>query len=181
MPARTTGGRKLKEFLRKAKAAAAKSKGVDVGFFASAKYSPVRQGVKGGQARKPHYVATVAAWNEFGTPTIPERPFFRNAIAGADRVLNPIIKAGIDPKTMEFDDRTAALVGEAMKARIQNSIRDLKTPANAEITVKGGWMRSKSGKLIHIPGKQSDNPLIDEGFMRSSVDYQVSGPGETDR
>ena len=166
MPTRTTGGRKLAEFLRKAKAAASKSKGVDVGFFKTARYSPVRQGVKGGQARKPHFVATIAAFNEFGTPTIPERPFFRNAIAGSARVLNPIIKAGIDPKTMEFDERTAGHVGAVMQARIQNSIRDLKTPPNAPRTIRR---------------KQSDNPLVDEGFMRASVDYQVSGPGETDR
>ena len=96
-------------FLRQAKTAKARSKRTDVGFFASAKYPDGTP------------AAAVAAWNEFGTETIPERPFIRNAISGADRDLLPILKDGVDPKKMEVDARTAGLLGEAMKARIQNS------------------------------------------------------------
>lgn len=156
MPARNTGGRKLKEFLRKARTARSRSKGVDVGFFKTARYPDGTP------------VAAVAAWNQFGVPSqnIPERPFFTNAIAGAGRVLNPIIKAGVDPKTMEFTERTAGLVGETMKARIQQSIVDLKEPPNAPATI-----------APRPRGKGSSNPLIDEGIMRQSVDYAVTDPG----
>ena len=119
MPSRVRGGRKLKEFLRKARTAAARSKGVSVGFFKTARYSDGT------------YVAAVAAWNQFGVPSrnIPERPFLTNAIAGADRELVPIMKSGIDPKTMELDERTASLIGEVMKARIQRSIVALRGAA----------------------------------------------------
>ena len=152
MPTRTTGGRKLAEFLRKAKAAASKSKGVDVGFFKSARYPDGTQ------------VAAVAAFNEFGVPSqgIPERPFFRNAIAGAEREIMPILKAGIDPKTMELDDRTAGHVGEVMKARIQASIRTLKEPPNAPSTIRT---------------KGSSQPLVDTAHMKNSVTYEVTDPG----
>ena len=168
MPSRVRGGRKLRVFLRKARSAKSRSKGVDVGFFKTARYSDGT------------YVASVAAWNEFGTDDgrVPERPFFRQAIEGADRVINPILKAGVDPQTMELDEQTASAVGAVMVGRIQASIRNLRVPENAEITVKGGWMRSKTGKPIFIKGKGSDNPLIDEGIMRQSVDYEVGDAGD---
>ena len=151
MPSRVRGGRKLKEFLRKARAAKNRSKQVDVGFFSSARYSDGT------------YVASVAAWQEFGVEgRIPERPFLRTAIAGADRELVPIMKAGIDPKTMELDERTASLLGEVMKARIQRSIVALREPPNAPST---------------IARKGSSNPLIDIGVMRQSVDYEVGDAG----
>ena len=112
----TTGGRKLKEFLRKARAAQARSKQVDVGFHSDQRYPPTADGKQGLP------VAQVAAWNEYGREGQPEVPFFRGAIAGAARELIPIMKAGIDPKTMVLDERTAAKVGEAMKGRIEAGI-----------------------------------------------------------
>ena len=163
MAARVQGGKRLAEFLRRAKAAQRRSKGVDVGFFKTARYSPVRQGVRGGQARVPHFVATVAAWNEFGVPSrgIPERPFLRNAVDGADRELVPILKAGIDPKTMELTDQVAGLLGEVMKARAQRSIVQLREPPNAPATIRR---------------KRSSNPLVDEGVLHGSVSYAVVDP-----
>ena len=50
-------------------------------------------------------------WNEFGTKRIPERPFFRQAIQGADRDLTPIIKANLDPKTLAIDRPLAGKLG----------------------------------------------------------------------
>ena len=102
----------MKAFLRKARAAQARSKQVEIGFFADARYPD--------GDKLP--VAQVAAWAEFGTDTRPETPFMRSAIAGAGRELVPILKAGIDPKTMVLDDATAAKVGAAMQSRIQGEI-----------------------------------------------------------
>ena len=76
-----TGGRKLERFLREAGRGGVSS--VAVGFFSDAKY----------QDGTP--VAAVAAWNEFGTKNIPERPFFRQAIAGMEDGIANIIKARI--------------------------------------------------------------------------------------
>ena len=50
----------------------------------------------------------------------------RNAIAGADRELLPILKAGINPKTMVLDERTAGQLGDAVKGRIRQNIESAK-------------------------------------------------------
>ena len=139
------GGARLRAFFRQAKNAQ-RVDDVQVGFFATAKYDDGTP------------VAAVALWNEFGTKRIPERPFFRQAIQGADRDLTPIIKANLDPKTLAIDRPLAGKLGTAMKGRIQKSITTLRTPPNAPSTIKA---------------KGSSNPLIDEGFMRKSVTYKI--------
>ena len=69
----TRGGKKLQEFIRKAKTADG-VKYVEIGFYSTARYPDGTP------------VTNVAAWNEFGTDgkngvgAIPERPFFRLSI-----------------------------------------------------------------------------------------------------
>ena len=147
---RVQGGRKLKAWLKKAKTAQARSKSVSVGFFSTAKYPDGTP------------VAAVAAWNEFGTERIPERPFLRQSIEGAEKVIMPVLKDGIDPRDMALDRTTAGKVGLVMQARIQRSITELRTPANAPSTT-----------APRPQGKGSSNPLIDTGHMRDSVTYVV--------
>ena len=103
-------------------------------------------------------VAAVAAWNEFGTETIPERPFFRRAIAEMEGGISNIVKAGIDTKKMVVDDRLADRVGAYAQGQIQESITALKEPPNAPSTIKE---------------KGSSSPLIDTGHMRESVTWKV--------
>ena len=145
-----TGGHRLKAFLRKAARAQAGSvKSLEVGFFDSARYPD-------GEA-----VTNVAAKNEFGSKTegIPERPFFRNAIKGAEEELIGIVKAHINTRTLAPTTRLAGLLGESLKDRIQRSITTLRTPPNSAATIKA---------------KGSSNPLIETTFMHNSVDYKIS-------
>ena len=51
--------------------------------------------------RKKTPVAAVAAWNEFGTETIPERPFFRTALEEAKPKVVALLKDEIDPRRMD--------------------------------------------------------------------------------
>ena len=150
-----TGGKKLRRLLREAGKGGVS--GVKVGFFSTAKY----------QDGTP--VAAVAAWNEFGTKTIPERPFFRNALAEMEDGIANIIKAGIDPRRMVVDDRLAGRVGEYVAGQVQESITALKDPPNAPETV------ARKRKKLH--GKKGvgggENPLIDTGFMHDSVTWQA--------
>ena len=145
------GGQKLARFLRKAKRAKS-VRSIEVGFFESSRYP------------SGEYVAAVAAWNEFGTENeagethIPERPFFRNAIAGAKEDLLPILIENVDPRTMAVDRKTAGLMGQAMVGRIQRSITTLRTPELAESTKRA---------------KGSSNPLIDTSLMRKSTTYKI--------
>ena len=139
------GGKKLNAFIRKAKNAKS-VKEIQVGFFATSRYPDGTP------------VAAVAAWNEFGTKRIPERPFFRNAIEGAEDELKPVMVKSIDPRTMAMDRTTAGKLGEVMQGRIQRSITTLREPALAEST------KRKKG---------SSNPLIDTGTLRKSTTYRI--------
>ena len=138
------GGHKLDRFIKEAKAAM-RIKGVEVGFFDTARYPD-------GTA-----VTNVAAAHEFGLG-VPERPFFRQALKGADKELLQVLKVSLDPKKMAVDERVGGRLGLALQNRIQRRITDLKRPANAPST---------------IAMKGSSNPLIDTGFMRASVTYEV--------
>ena len=82
-----TGGKKLQRLLREAGKGGVS--GVKVGFFSTAKYEDGTP------------VAAVAAWNEFGTKTIPERPFFRRALAEVGRTGSPISSAACGHRHQE--------------------------------------------------------------------------------
>ena len=138
------GGKKLERFLREAGKGGVS--GVKVGFFSTARYEDGTP------------VAAVAAWNEFGTESIPERPFFRRALAEAEDGIVKVIAAGIDPERMAVDERLADRVGAYVQGEIQESITALKEPPNSPSTIRR---------------KGSSNPLLDSGFMRESVSWEV--------
>ena len=87
------GGDKLNRLFREAMKGGVKN--VKVGFFSTPRYDD----------KKHTPVAAVAAWNEFGTNSIPERPFFRSALEEAKPKVIQTLKAEIDPKK---DDRRPA-------------------------------------------------------------------------
>ncbi len=138
------GGKKLGRLLREA--SKRRDTTVEVGFFSEARY----------QDGTP--VAAVAAWNEFGTETIPERRFFRRALAEVEDGVTNIVKAGIDTEKMVVDDRLADRVGAYVAGQVMESITALRTPKNAPVTARH---------------KGSTNPLIDTGMMRASVGWRV--------
>lgn len=165
------GGDKLKAWARQWGKGGIR--GVKVGFFKTARYQggvetrgSAKKGNLRSRKRKPHPVALVAAWNEFGTRSrrgksiTPERPFFRNAIKSERnrKGIVRVMKEGIDAKRGTLSVNGAARVGERMKGYIQTSIRDLREPPNSETTI--AW-------------KESTNPLIDTGLMRTSVSYII--------
>ena len=138
------GGKKLQRLLREAGKGGVS--GVKVGFFSTARYEDGTP------------VAAVAAWNEFGTKTIPERPFFRNALAESERSVGRILQAGLDTKKMVVDEQLAGRVGAHVQGKIQDSITSLKEPPNAPETVRR---------------KGSSDPLLDTGTLRNSVAWEV--------
>ena len=138
------GGKKLQRLLREAGKGGVS--GVKVGFFSTARYEDGTP------------VAAVAAWNEFGTETIPERPFFRNALAESERSVGRILQAGLDTKKMVVGERLAGRVGAHVQGKIQDSITALKEPPNAPETVRR---------------KGSSDPLLDTGTLRNSVAWEV--------
>ena len=101
-----------------------------------------------------------AIWNEFGTETIPERPFFRNAMADGRDGYRRLMKA--DAKKMlrgEMKPRqTLDRLGLKAQGDIQRSIASSTPPPNAPVT---------------IARKGSSTTLIDTGEMRQRVTFIV--------
>lgn len=136
---------------------------LEVGFFSTAKYAT-------GQ-----YVAQVAYWNEYGTTLSPPRPFFRNAIKDKSKEWLELYK---DTQFQTRDMyKTLGIVGTVIKDDIATSITDLTSPPNSEITINGGWIRHSNGKAFKVKGKGSSNPLINTGFMRNNVSYEITEKG----
>lgn len=121
------GGSKFRSALRNAVSKAAGGT-VRVGILETQTY-PSKDG-KGDVS-----VAQVAYWNEYGTATIPARPFFRNTIAEkqdewADNA------ASILQHTDGDVGRALALIGDGVKGDIVETIQNFNEPENAPSTVK---------------------------------------------
>ena len=131
-----------------------KSREVRVGFFQDARYS---------EGSRP-YVASVAMWQEFesvarnaeGGARKPARPFMREAINNPQTQRNVIKLFRGYP---DNPDRSLSLIGESVKAAIQNSI------------TTGPW-RDLAKSTVARRRRGSDKPLLDTGYLRSSVTYQ---------
>ena len=103
-------------------------------------------------------VAQVAFWNEYGTASIPPRPFFRNTIA-QHKDEWPKQAAALMEANGGDVRQTLELMGEGVKGQIVETIQDFSEPPNAAATVKK---------------KGFDKPLIDTGTLWRSIDYEVT-------
>ena len=120
-------------------------------------------------------IAEYAAFNEFGTRTIPERPFMRKTFddnisnwnALTERLLKGILDNKIDVKSA-FE-----LLGEKTQNDMKDTITSGNFEKNSDITINGGWMKSPSGKTFYVKGKGDKRPLIDTGTMLNSIRYEV--------
>ena len=121
-------------------------------------------------------IAEVAAWNEFGTYNIPERPFIRQSVDKNEAAIKAMcaaqLKAIVEGKADA--DKAIRAVGALQVGLMQHEIISGNFEENAPITIKGGWMRNqKSGKPFYVKGKESSTPLVDTGRMRQSIHYVV--------
>lgn len=120
------------------------NKKLNVGFFDTAKYPD-------GQT-----VPSVAFWNEFGSAKIPMRPFMRNAVRkDSDKWVQFFVAEARNSFEIE---RIYGRVGEVMRGSVVNAITEMSSPPNSPAT---------------IAKKGSSHPLIDTGFMRQSVSFEI--------
>ena len=140
-----SGGHKIREIMDRAERQ--RRARLKVGIFSDSEYE---DGEK---------VANVGAIQEFGSPEahIPERPYFRQAVAEIERDLPKQMRGIIDPTTMEISERNAARIGSYAAGVIRDRIRALKSPPNAPYT-----LTRKSGA----------NPLQDTGELENAVDWE---------
>ena len=117
------------------------------------------------RADKGAELLTIAAVNEFGSADghVPERSYLRSTIdENQKKYLDMLTKATGDTidKGAGAMRRELGKVGAVATADVQRKIRDLREPPNAPST---------------IAKKGSDNPLIDTGRLRQSIDWKVEG------
>ena len=112
-------------------------------------------------------LAEVAAFNELGTVHIPSRPFLRNSVDAhmgeivpfVEDTLNRIVNNGMGAQD------TLQRTGSFMKGLVQKEIVSGHYAPNAPAT---------------IAKKGSDVPLVDDGQLRDSVNYQIVEKGSMD-
>jgi hypothetical protein len=127
-------------------------------------------------------VAEIAIFNEFGTPTIPERGFMRAAAVE----LTPIMKAlGARMLSAYISgkltlDQALDTMGLKAVAVIKRTIRDWEDPPNAPSTIRAKARKTGRAKLAKAKSKggeaellsQYNNPLEDTGQLRNSVQHE---------
>lgn len=147
--------------------------GVEVGVVKNAR-GVVKRGSKKGQPKK-ITIAEEAFYNCKGVPemNIPPRDYqTRTVNANMDKWRKYARNA---LKTKSSDNVVKAL-GISAKDETKATIANFGAPANAPITVHGGWMRNRvTGKPVYIEGKGKNQPLVDNGDLLRSITYQVIG------
>lgn len=123
-------------------------------------------------------VAKVARWNEYGTGGahgIPKRPFMRPAVHQNYKELHETLRNMYRKAIKDNRSTMDALesFGMLVQAKIRMQILSTDSPANAPITVHGGWL-GRPGKKggVFIKGKGFNKPLQNTGYMVDTVDYQ---------
>lgn len=100
-------------------------------------------------------LASVAAWNEYGTNNIPPRPFMANAAADFEAEPN-VIRDAIEQGVVKNGDKAGQLLALGLANKIKEQISRGGFDANAASTVRQ---------------KGSSKPLIDTGKMLGGVDF----------
>lgn len=109
-----------------------------------------------------------AIYNEYGTPSMPARPFMRNAFDNNRAIISNLIQA--TPKKVikgEKSGKEALMeIGETIRGLIIQSIATAET-----------WAVPNDPKTLKIKTKngQANNtkPLIDNRFLIKSIRYQI--------
>lgn len=101
----------------------------------------------------------VAARNEFGSDTVPPRPFMKQSFETHEQQLKKVCQEAAKGVCNGGSVQEALnQIGVAAKGAIQEEIRDGDFAPNSLSTIKA---------------KGSSHPLIDTGHMRESVNYEI--------
>lgn len=109
-----------------------------------------------------------AIYNEFGTSSIPARPFMRNALDSNKEYIGNLIKTAVaDVAKGRIKGKPALMrVGETIRGLVIQSIATAQT-----------WATPNNPKTLKIKTKngQANNtkPLIDNRFLIKSIRYQI--------
>lgn len=127
--------------------------------------------------------AMIAAYNEFGTDTIPARPFIKQTVAVHRKLFIRMLALGAGKMVKgEMTERQVyEELGLAGVKRMRQTIRDAPSWAkpNAPATVAQKVRRSKKLTARHEAGEVGlVAPLIDTGTLRNVIWYDVTIGGK---
>jgi hypothetical protein len=141
------------------------------------KNSYVTVGVHEGAGKYPsgEDVGEVALYNEFGTGSIPARPFMAMAIDGGmskidswrEEAISKIMDGTITAK------KGLELIGFRTQVLVQNQIKSNTPPPNAPSTIKAKQASGRLPKKLKKDFAGRTSTLIDTGLMLRSVQYKV--------
>ena len=168
----TPEGRKLKLLLQQAKITKAKA-----GILQKDFQQPKAE--DDGTTSKTQTLGDVAVDNEFGTPTIPARPFVRGAeIKQRTKWFTKATKWLHDLVTGKRQNvkETVGLIGLMMESDIRDQIRSNVPPPNAPSTIakKTGMLTGKRKRKAEISGALGVGTLRDTGQMLNAVSSEVT-------
>lgn len=103
-------------------------------------------------------VAQIASWNEFGTETIPPRPFMRNSIRNNRKKWIKLYRDRIIRNKLNIN-RSSNYIANIMVGDVKTSIDKLLNPPNRPSTIEK---------------KKSSHPLIDTGRLKNSLTYEIT-------
>ena len=152
--AKVSGGRRIREWVRRAEAAARKPQTVEVGFFPESRYPDGDR----------EHVAAVAFMHEYGLGDLPERAFLRPAAISAQRPVRAAIRQGIRGRSIDspftLPASLARAAGNIVADQIRSNIDALREPPNEPET---------------LARKGSKKPLKDTLKLRQSIEVRLAG------
>lgn len=172
------GGTKLEAALREISRKVKKAATVDIGLLEGSTESDGTSS------------PMVGALQEFGTKSIPPRPFMRNAVTKNQDKWGPNLATNLVNNNYDAD-KALGLLGAEIVGEIQQEINDMQAPPLSPITVMLRGMKSNDQSLV-VTGKTvgeaaqrvaegktnygaSAKPLIEHGDLLRNIDFVVKG------
>lgn len=121
----------------------------------------VKVGIRAGKVNDGVDVVDIAAFNEFGTFEIPARPFMRRTADRAHPDLNRFTRGQL---LQLYSGGSAAQLLSRTGLFYQNRMQE---------TVRTAYTWAVPNSAVTVTAKGSNKPLIDDGVMLASIDYQV--------
>jgi hypothetical protein len=113
-------------------------------------------------------IAEVAFWNEYGTVRTPPRPFLGRTVREHNFYISEFKKSlGAYLRGDAGGPRLLAILGARAASDVKSMITAIMSPPNAEST------RIAKADKSHVKADEINNPLIDTGAMRASINYEV--------
>lgn len=118
-------------------------------------------------------VAEYAAYNEFGTATIPPRPFLRTTISEKGQewgaLAKAFLQAGIKAGAADAGRRALEAAGRQAQVDIQDKIMSNMPPPNTPATAARKAKRKGGGYA---------GTLFDSGALHKSIEYEITEKAE---